>query len=276
MTIHQTYLELKKHVLNQSEIYEILEYLTGHKYDWLICHQDKLIENMSKYESVIEALKQSVPVAYIVNNKRFYGIDFFVDHRVLIPRIETELVVEQALKWLNNQNNKVIIDLCTGSGNIGITLNHLTNNSTYLLDLSHQALEVCKINLAKTQVTNIQILQGDFLEPLLVNQIKGDLIVCNPPYIDFQDVNVGFSTKYEPQNALFADENGLKFYKEMFLNFPKIIKDLNNFCLIMEFGFEQKVAIEKLYIEFVTDKNFKHKFLKDNSNNWRCIMITNI
>ncbi|PPE06035.1 peptide chain release factor N(5)-glutamine methyltransferase [Williamsoniiplasma lucivorax] len=276
MTIRQAYLELKKYLKNQSEIYQLLEFMTGEDYDWLIYHQDKLIKNEVFYHDVINALIAEVPVAYIVKNKRFYGLDFMVDQRVLIPRVETEMLVEEALNWLGDQQDKTIIDLCTGSGNIGITLNKLTNHQTYLTDISRDALDVCQINIAKHQLKNIKLLQGDLLTPLIQNKIKGDLIVCNPPYIEHSDDHVGASTKYEPQNALYADDQGLKFYREMFAHFQKIINDHNNFCLIMEFGFAQKDAIEKLVFEFIDYKKITHKFLKDASNNWRCIIIKTI
>ncbi|MBI4235213.1 peptide chain release factor N(5)-glutamine methyltransferase [Candidatus Peregrinibacteria bacterium] len=172
----------------------------------------------------IKRLASGEPIAYIIKKKEFYGLDFFVDQRVLIPRPETEMLVEAALKFsAANPSKKLrILDLGTGSGNIAISLaKNLPDECIDLIDavdLSEAACEVAKINALQHGVDDrVSVFPADLLDFADENG-RYDLIVANLPYIgevshDFVSENV---EKYEPNSALFAGDDGLALYKNLF------------------------------------------------------------
>ncbi len=157
------------------------------------------------------------PIDYLINKKNFYGKDFYVDENVLIPRPETEELVD----WLINDNigiddQKKVIDLCSGSGCVGISLdiNNKYLNVT-LSDVSTNALKVCEIN-KKNLNSNVKIIQLDLN---LISRLdkEYDIIISNPPYISLDESNqIGKNVKYEPQIALFAPKHKpLHFYEKI-------------------------------------------------------------
>ena len=157
------------------------------------------------------------PIDYLINKKKFYGKDFYVDENVLIPRPETEELVD----WLINDNidikdQKNVIDLCSGSGCIGISLdiNNKYLNVT-LSDVSTIALKVCKIN-KKNLNSNVKIIQLD-LNSISTSDKEYDIIISNPPYISLDESNqIGKNVKYEPYIALFTPEDKpLHFYEKI-------------------------------------------------------------
>ena len=157
------------------------------------------------------------PIDYLINKKNFYGKDFYVDENVLIPRPETEELVD----WLINDNldindQKNVIDLCSGSGCIGISLdiNNKYLNVT-LSDVSTNALKVCEIN-KKNLNSNVKIIQLDLNSTSTFNK-EYDIIISNPPYISLDELNqIGKNVRYEPKIALFAPKDEpLHFYKKI-------------------------------------------------------------
>ena len=157
------------------------------------------------------------PIDYLINKKNFYGKDFYVDENVLIPRPETEELVD----WLINDNidikdQKNVIDLCSGSGCIGISLdiNNKYLNVT-LSDVSTNALKVCRIN-KKNLNSNVNIIQLD-LNLISTSDKEYDIIISNPPYISLDESNqIGKNVKYEPDIALFTPKNKpLHFYEKI-------------------------------------------------------------
>ena len=170
---------------------------------------------------ILESLKKicnNYPLDYLISKKNFYGYDFFVNEDVLIPRPETEELV----KWILDDNNnltgtKKVIDLCSGSGCIGIVISKENNNMDVTLsDVSDKALEVCNRN--KTIFNpGIKLIKHD-LNSKLQHHEKYDLIVSNPPYLSRDEANeIGENVKYEPEIALFAPRNKpLHFYEKIF------------------------------------------------------------
>ncbi|AUB32139.1 peptide chain release factor N(5)-glutamine methyltransferase [Spiroplasma floricola] len=233
-------------------------------------------QNLSKRESdlflkIIEEFKETKkPIAYLLNNKYFYKYDFYVNENVLIPRSESELIVEEILKYKLDDKN--LFDICCGSGCIGITLKNLNNKiNLYLSDISKEALKVSEINLKKHN-QKAELFCSDFLSVFEETKIVPDFITINPPYIDVNDSNIGeYVKKYEPGIALFAENNGLKFYKELFNSLDKLFNLNKELIIVCEFGFEQKEEIENIFSSKIVKYNIDFK--KDYSNNWRIFII---
>ena len=174
------------------------------------------------YENLIlDSLKKicnNYPLDYLISKKNFYGYDFFVNEDVLIPRPETEELV----KWILDDNNnltgtKKVIDLCSGSGCIGIVISKENNNMDVTLsDVSDKALEVCNKNKIIFN-PGVKLIKLD-LNSKLQHHEKYDLIVSNPPYLSRDEANeIGENVKYEPEIALFAPRNKpLHFYEKIF------------------------------------------------------------
>ena len=188
------------------------------------------------------------PLAYVINETYFYGRPFFVDERVLIPRYDTECVAEAALMLANENGYRTAIDLCCGSGVIGITLSlEGALERVYLSDISKDALAVAKQNkdtLAKGQ--DIRFLQGDLFEAVTK---KADLIVCNPPYISDGEYH-GLETQvreYEPRLALWADHDGYRFYERLAKEAPQYLNAGG--ALVLEIGDTQAAGVSALLKE---------------------------
>tara|TARA_B100000530_G_scaffold163753_2_gene103021 strand:+ start:155 stop:1015 length:861 start_codon:yes stop_codon:yes gene_type:complete len=165
----------------------------------------------------INMIIEDYPIDYLINKKNFYGIDFYIDENVLIPRPETEELVD----WLINDNidikdKKNVIDLCSGSGCVGISIdiNNKYLNVT-LSDVSTNALKVCEIN-KKNLNSNVKIIQLD-LNSISKSDKEYDIIISNPPYISLDESNqIGKNVKYEPDIALFTPKNKpLHFYEKI-------------------------------------------------------------
>lgn len=221
--------------------------------------KDKLYDN-------IKRLENKEPVQYIIGNVDFYGNIIEVDKNVLIPRFETELLVEKTLNYIKKYfENPNILDIGTGSGCIAITLKkNLDKAKVDAIDISAEALNVAKKNASKNNV-DINLFESDILNN--VNNLY-DVIISNPPYIDINDKEITEIVKNnEPGNALYAKNNGLYFYE-------KIIKDskknINKKSIIaFEIGYKQGKSIlniaKKHYplSKIVTEKDYslKDRFL---------------
>ena len=217
--------------------------------------------NDSDKEKYFELLKRHLfgePVAYLIGKKEFYGLEFFVDKRVLIPRPETEILVERSLDFINGTNGKIrFLEVGTGSGCIScaVAKNCGKNVEFVASEVSDDALAVAKLNAEKLGLSDkISFVQSDLLD-----KIEGtfDLIVANLPYIGTDKFNfVSKEAKeYEPNIALFGGQNGLFLYEKMF---KQIVNSGLNPKLIMgEFGFLQFEAMEELLGRYFPINSFK-------------------
>lgn len=157
------------------------------------------------------------PLQYILGEVYFYNLKFKIDNRALIPRSETELLVEQALNFMNSINKQAkIIDVGTGSGCIAISIaKHFPNSDIIALDISDKALDLARENAELHLVDNITFLHKDFFA--YKTKQKFDLIVSNPPYVLQNDLDrLQPELKYEPELALTTGEDGIKFYRKLF------------------------------------------------------------
>lgn len=213
-------------------------------------------EYLKKYvteniEEAIERYKNGEPVQYIIGDVNFYGNTIKVNKNVLIPRFETEELVEKIIKKIKNKFNKKIdvLDLCTGSGCIAITIKKEINSNVTATDISSDALEVAKKNVNLNNV-DIKLINSD-----LFNNIDGkfDCIISNPPYISYDEEIDEIVKNNEPNIALYAPNNGLYFYEEILKNIKKYLND--EFIIAFEIGYKQGESLVELanrYLNNVT------------------------
>ena len=208
----------------------------------------KDIEYLKKYykgniNDALRRLEMGEPVQYIIGDVDFYGYTFKVDNRVLIPRFETEGLVEIALKYLKDGDS--IIDLGTGSGCIAITLKKkLPNSSIDAVDISNDALDIAKEN-AKLNNANINFYQGD----MLCTNKKYTCIISNPPYISYDEEVMDIVKNNEPNNALYADNNGLYFYEEILKKAKDYLND--KYYIFFEMGYNQGESIKSIALRYL-------------------------
>lgn len=232
------------------------------------------IEYLKKYldsdklDEGIKRLENGEPVQYIVGNVNFYGNIFKVNKNVLIPRFETEELIEKTLKKIKNKNDKLrIVDLGTGSGCIAIILKkELPNSIVDAVDISNEALEVAKENVKLNNV-EVNFYQGNMLQPLTN---KYDLIISNPPYIDRNEPIMDIVKNNEPELALYADNEGLYYYEYILKN---AINYLNkDYLIAFEIGYKQGQKIIELCNTYLP--NSKIIIEKDLSGKDRFAFIT--
>lgn len=198
-------------------------------------------EELSACRELVRRRAQGEPVAYIMENKDFYGSTFKVNSSVLIPRPETEHLVEKVLQWVeeNPQGNYNIVDLGTGSGCIGLTLlKKIPNSRLTAVDISEQALDVAKANAENLSVADrVDFVQAD--AGTMDRELgKIDILVSNPPYIASDDNDVEDNVKkFEPSTALFAKDNGLAFLRDWSSKFAPFLNE--KAIVVMEMGMGQ-------------------------------------
>ena len=203
---------------------------------------DKDLE--AKYLSRIEKRKMHIPLQYIINKQNFYGLDFYVDESVLIPRYDTENIVDRIVKDCKENKCLSVLDLCTGSGCIAVSLKKNGFEKVYASDISDKALAVAKHN-AKLNNADIIFLQSDLYENF-PKEIRFDIIVSNPPYISTDKIaELETQVKdFEPKLALDGGKDGLDFYKKIL----KLSKDFINKSgrLYLEIGYDQAKEVVDL------------------------------
>lgn len=223
------------------------------------------------YNNCLKELEQGKPIQYIIGNVDFYGNIIKVNNLVLIPRFETELLVDLTIKkikkYFPNQNID-ILDLGTGSGCIAISLKKEINSNIDALDISKEALELAKQNAIDNHV-DINFINKDMTT---FKDKKYDIIISNPPYISYDEEIMDIVRNNEPHLALYAKDNGLYFYKKILENIPYITKE--NYLICFEIGQSQSTAIVDIAKRILKDINISVD--KDYSGKDRFIFITNI
>lgn len=210
--------------------------------------QEKYPHNLDK---ILEKIENDYPIQYLIGDVNFYGYKILVNENVLIPRFETELLVEKTLnliKHLNLEKPK-ILDIGTGSGCIAITLKKKINNATITaIDISSKALNVA-MNNAKLNKVDIEFIEKDILKEDIEN--KYDVIISNPPYLCEDDIT-GKEIEYEPPESLYASKKGLLFYETII---KKSVNHLNkNGILAFETGKSQHNAIKEYLNKYYPNK----------------------
>ena len=224
-----------------------------------------------KLEGGIALLKKGIPVQYIVGNVDFYGNIIRVDKNVLIPRFETELLVDKTIKRINKYfNNKLIriLELGTGSGCIAISLKKEINSIIDAIDISKEALSVA-IDNAKINNVDINFMLADMTT---YKDKKYDVIISNPPYIKEDELIMDMVKDNEPNIALYADDNGLYYYKKIIDNINYLTND--KYLICFEIGYTQGKYIEEYAKDNLSDITVSIE--KDYNDRDRFIFITNI
>lgn len=234
------------------------------------------IEYLKKYldadklDDGIDKLNSGIPVQYIVGNVDFYGNIINVDKRVLIPRFETELLVDKTIlyikKYFNDISNLNILDIGTGSGCIAISLKKALDCKVSAVDISDDALEVALENANNNDVY-IKFIQSDVFSN--VND-RFDVVISNPPYIRYDEKIMNTVRDNEPHSALYASNNGLYFYDKILRECSKHLKD--KYLICFEIGMEQGIAVKKLAYKYLN--NIDVRLEKDYSDKDRFVFIT--
>ena len=226
-------------------IYEIFDFDFS---KWTMYKYDE-IEDISKLDTLNEYVKKRLghmPIQYILNKAYFCGLPLYVNENVLIPRFDTEVLVEEVLKISKKDKSKRILDICTGSGAIAIALKKLGGfERVDALDISDKALEVAKRNANELDL-DINFLKSDMFSSLTCEN-KYDIIVSNPPYIqsDVVDTLESEVKDFEPRLALDGDVDGMKFYKIIAENYENYLADKG--ILALEIGYDEADDIRALF-----------------------------
>ena len=245
-------------------------------------------ENIIFFKSLLNDLKNEKPIEYITHNACFFGYNFFVNESCLIPRVDSEVLVEKAIEFIKKKLNSFkdkkisILDACCGSGCLGLSFvkkisekyqKYGIDFTLNLLDKSTQAIQVSKINTEKLNIkkenvfyTISDVLQNGF------GSLKYDIIFFNPPYINTKTIEcLDTSVKdFEPRIALDGGDDGLKFYKSISNSFLKNLSK-NGSCFF-EFGYNQKDEILKIFGK-IKSKFYDLQIIKDYGDNDRCLII---
>ncbi len=232
----------------------------------LINYEKKLTkEDIIKYNKILtKRINKRIPLSYLIGYREFYSIKFITTPDVLIPRIETEGLVDLALDFLKKKKKPNILDIGTGSGNIIISIakNYSKPAKYFASDISLKALRIAKKNSILNKV-KINFFCSDLFKAINKNSTF-DLIVSNPPYVSKNEYKkVSHEVKNEPKNALIADDDGIFFIKKIIKTSEKFLKKDGN--LIIEIGETQKEILEKEFPSL--------SFHKDIFNKWRFVSL---
>lgn len=223
------------------------------------------------YKSSLEALKENKPIQYVIGNVNFYGLKFIVNKNVLIPRFETEELVEQVVEYARNFNkDKIkILDLGCGSGAIGLTLKSILKDSEVtLVDISKGALEVAKLN-ANNLNLDVTFIESDWFSNVELD--KYDIVVSNPPYIKTDEEIEEIVKDNEPSLALYGGIDGLDCYRKILANIKPYLND--KFLIAFEIGEKEKEEIYDIVNKYLYDVEITCK--KDLYGRNRMIFVRN-
>lgn len=220
---------------------------------YLITNKEGEVSKFKEREfySLIEKRKNKMPISYILKTTEFMGLDLHVEEGVLIPRGDTEILVEETLKFMDEDKEYEVCDLCCGSGAIGISIAHFRENTKVdLIDYYDVPEKVTKRNIVKQKLSNrAKFIKSDLLNEVINQQKKYDILVSNPPYIKEEVIDTLMEDvkDYEPHTALSGGNDGLDFYRRIVDDSDKILKE--NGILAFEIGHDQGEEVSNLMVE---------------------------
>ncbi len=233
---------IKSRLIMQFVLNKPREYLVVYDKEKLTLRQEV------NYFKAIKKLCNGIPIQHITNRQEFMKMTFYVDENVLIPRQDTEILVEEVIKIAKKINAKKILDLCTGSGAIAISLaKYIDKSNITAVDISSKALNVAKLNAKNNEVEDrITFVESDLFKNL--KKEKYDIIVSNPPYIKKEVLKkLDKEVQKEPKLALDGGYDGLDFYRKIIKNADEYLKFNGYLCF--EIGYDQKEDVENLLKE---------------------------
>lgn len=233
---------IKSRLIMQFVLNKPREYLVVYDKEKLTLRQEV------NYFKAIKKLCNGIPIQHITNRQEFMKMTFFVDENVLIPRPDTEILVEEVIKIAKKINAKKILDLCTGSGAIAISLaKYIDKSNITAVDISDKALNVAKLNAKNNEVEDrITFVESDLFKNL--KKEKYDIIVSNPPYIKKEVLKkLDKEVQKEPKLALDGGYDGLDFYRKIINKAEEYLKFNGYLCF--EIGYDQKEDVENLFKE---------------------------
>jgi len=269
VTVEEVLVYGKTHCHSDLAKLLLADLISKNPLELLTCLDLEVTEELcGKYKRAVVAIEEGTPLQYALGKVNFYGNEFLIDERVLIPRFETEELVENTIKYIQEFFTYPvdIIDLGCGSGVIGLTLEKkVSTSSVDLIDISNAALEVANKNCGKLN-SKANLIKSDMFSNV---EKKYDIIISNPPYIKEEEEIEEIVKNNEPHLALYAGSDGLDCYKKILSTIKPHMKEK---CLIaFEIGYEQKEAICKLIEEYLDDVRVICK--KDLSEKDRMIFI---
>lgn len=227
--------------------------------------------DLDTFRAYLARFLNNEPIQYITKRASFLGHYFYVDERVLIPRMETEEVVDFAIKKIKETFEKQrlnVVDIGTGSGIIAVSIKrHFPEANVYASDLSTDALDVAKMNAEKQQL-QVSFLSGDHLTPLIVNHLKVDVIISNPPYIESEKELEKSVAEFEPKKALIIDHEH-SVYENILKNHHHVLDE--KLLIIFEIGEKMKEEIERLISQYVPQA--KYEIIQDLNKKDRIVSI---
>jgi release factor glutamine methyltransferase len=225
----------------------LLQHVLDVEHAFLLTHPDQVLtsQQTDDFSRLVRQRSDGIPVAYLIGRRDFYDLTFRVTEAVLIPRPETELLVELALKLIPDNQFCKILDLGTGSGAIAITIaKHRPQSQVIAIDLSSEAIAVSRWNAENLEVNNISLRTGHWFDELFGE--KFDLIVSNPPYVAENDPHLQQGDlRFEPQMALSTGDNGLACIRHIIAAAPNYL--VNDGWLLLEHGYDQAAACRRLF-----------------------------
>ena len=246
----------------------------GKKREYIILNNDKIIKekNLKYFKKLVYERSTRKPIAYLLNKKYFWNSEFYVNKNTLIPRPDTEIILEQVLKFTKNKNYLNILDIGVGSGCILLSvLKERKNFYGTGIDISRNSLDICKMNAKKLLLSRrVKLFKSD-VDKFVIG--KYDLVVSNPPYISRCDLKYleNDVIKFEPKLALDGGLDGLSVIRKVIKKSSELLKKNGKF--ILEIGFDQKNKV----IKILNNKGFYiNSTVKDLANNDRCIISTKI
>ncbi|XBC41925.1 MAG: peptide chain release factor N(5)-glutamine methyltransferase [Buchnera aphidicola (Kaburagia rhusicola rhusicola)] len=234
---------------NKLDAEVLLSHILNRSIDWLVGHSSyKISKNdFKQLNDLLERRINGEPIAYLIKQKEFWSLPFVVSYDTLIPRPDTEILVEQTLTRLDNVNYKSILDLGTGCGCIALTLASIKFNCYIVgVDCAQKAIYIAKKNAKILQLNNVVFFHSFWFSS--VNQTF-DIIVSNPPYISLNEIdNLEKELLFEPLAALVSSDNGLGSIRYIIKNSKKYLKNMG--WLLIEHGWMQKVRVQKLFKKY--------------------------
>lgn len=223
----------------------LLQYILKKPRQYLIVYDNEEVGKKEQWEYFvnIEKISNGVPLQHITHHQEFMKMDFYVDENVLIPRPDTEILVEEVIKIASKMNEPKILDLCTGSGAIAISIaKNVPNAKIYAIDISQKAVDIAKKN-AKELETNVEFIKSNLFNK--IDKVKFDIIVSNPPYIKKDVIKcLSKEVQKEPELALDGGIDGLDFYRKISTQAIDYLK-LGSF-LCFEIGYDQKDEVMEI------------------------------